>query len=809
MTGVLSGLEVLDLTRGIAGPMTTMLLADHGARVTRILPPDGDPLAGQNGYRVWQRGKAALTLDLKQERDHQRFLELADAADVVIESFTPGVTERLGIDYATLSARNPGLVYTSITGYGRDRPDSLRPAYDALVAARTGLQWEQRGWPEGTEYHMSRQEGFAPDLEVPQDWLQGPDREGPIFSASSWPSLGAFFAATLGTNAALRARGLSGRGQHVETSLLQGAIAAGWGVWQRFEDPDAPGLASWVFSQRGPKGHFRCADGRWIHHWVPNPRFVIGASEAAEGAERLTVHEDPDRFGMGVEELLVMMHYQEDMAQRFARFSSDYWLETSAAAKVSLQRPRPVEEALTDPLLLKDGCVIELEDPELGPIRQVGTVYTLSACPAPITGKVPEPAETPFFAAPSTSVQRHGGGTGPLAGVRVLDFGVAVAGPYGTALLSDLGADVIKVSAPYDGYWHSCNISFSANRGKRSIALDLKNPASRDIIRRLVESCDIVQHNIRREAAARLGIDYESLKAFNPQLIYCHTRGFEKGERDPLPGNDQNGACLGGIEYEDGAMHSGGKPIWALTSFGDTGNGFLSAIAMVQALIHRDRTGEGQELDTSIIYAALLNTSANFAFPNGDSSPERPRLDREQLGFSALYRLYETQDGWLCLAVPSEKEWRALAEVMGLDDTGGGSRFATREQRLENDSELIALLTERFRERDAKAWFAALDAAGVPCEISDPEYPLVMHDDPDMQRRGWVARTQHRFVGWIDQPGVCVNFSDTPGAVQGPPLIAGDDSREVLTELGYAPAEVERLLGERVAFEPGETSQAA
>ena len=401
MTGVLSGLEVLDLTRGIAGPMTTMLLADHGARVTRILPPGGDPLAGQNGYRVWQRGKGSLTLDLKDDGDRRRFLEMADAADVVIESFTPGVTDRLGIDYATLSARNPGLVYTSITGYGRDNPHSLRPAYDALVSARTGLQWEQRGWPEGTEYHMSRQEGFAPDLEVPQEWLQGPDREGPVFSSSAWPSLGACFAATLGTNAALRARGLSGKGQHVETSLLQGALAAGWAVWQRFEDPDAPGLAAWVFGQRSPKGQFRCADGRWIHHWVPNPRFVIGASETAEDAERLNVHEDPDRFGMGNEELLVMLHYQEDMAERFARFSSDYWLKTSAAAKVSLQPVRSVEEALTDPLLVKDGCVIELADPELGPIRQVGTIYTLSACPSPITGEVPAAAEKPFFETPS------------------------------------------------------------------------------------------------------------------------------------------------------------------------------------------------------------------------------------------------------------------------------------------------------------------------------------------------------------------------------------------------------------------------
>lgn len=804
MAAVLNGLEVLDLTGGIAGPMTTMLLADHGARVTRIVAPGGKDAPHPNGYRVWNRGKDEIVLDLEIAADRARFLELADSADVVIESFTPGETTRLGIDYATLSARNPGLVYTSITGYGRDTPHAMRPAHDALVAARTGLQWEQRGWPEGSEYHMARQEGFAPDLELPRDWLQGPLRDGPVFSASSWPSLGACFAATLGTSAALRARGLSGKGQHVETSLMQGAIAAGWMVWQRFEKPDTPNFATWVFSSRSPKGQFECADGRWVHHWVPNPRFVLGASETAEDTENLNVHEDPDRFGTGFEELLVMMHYQEDLAERFSRFGSDFWLKASAEAKVALQVCRPVEEALTDPLLVKDGCVIELDDPELGPIRQVGVTYTLSACPAPITGKLPEKAATPYFdetpltvASAKAAARGTGAGKGPLAGVRVLDFGVAVAGPYGTQLLSDLGADVIKVGTPYDGYWHGCSIAFACNRGKRSIALDLKKPESKEIVRRLVASCDIVQHNIRRDAAARIGIDYESLKAINPQLIYCHTRGFEQGERDPLPGNDQTGACLAGVEYEDGAIHNGGKPIWALTSLGDTGNGFLSAIGMVQALMHRDRTGEGQFVDTSIIYAALLNTSAHFAFPNGDSSPDRQRLNRDQSGFSALHRLYETSAGWICIVV-GDADWQALAGAMGITDP----QFATAAGRAEHDEALTALLAGQFSGRDAKAWFELLDAAGVPCEISDPEFALDMHDDPDLSARGWVARTQHRTIGQIDQPGLCVDFSDTPGAVQGPPLISGDNSRDLLAELGFTPDEIERLVADKIVFEP-------
>ena len=140
--GILTGLKVLDLTWGISGPVTAMLLADHGAAVTKIEPPGGDPFRSLSGYQVWHRGKRSAVLDLKAAEDRDRFLALAAAADVVIESFSPGVTTRLGIDYDTLAASNPRLVYCSITGYGSDGKHADRPAIDALVAARTGHQWE-------------------------------------------------------------------------------------------------------------------------------------------------------------------------------------------------------------------------------------------------------------------------------------------------------------------------------------------------------------------------------------------------------------------------------------------------------------------------------------------------------------------------------------------------------------------------------------------------------------------------------------------------------------------------------------------
>src|SRR6201999_456750 len=160
------------------------------------------------------------------------------------------------------------------------------------------------------------------------------------------------------------------------------------------------------------------------------------------------------------------------------------------------------------------------------------------------------------------------------------------------------------------------------------------------------------------------------------RLIYCHTRGFETGPRGGLPGNDQTGACLAGVQWEDGGMFAGGKPLWSFTSLGDTGNGFLSAIAILQALYHRDRTGEGQFCDTSIVNAHLLNSSYAVARPDGTGF-ERPHIDGQQLGYCATNRLYETRDGWLCVVIVSDPEWSRFCGALGLPALAADARFAT------------------------------------------------------------------------------------------------------------------------------------
>jgi crotonobetainyl-CoA:carnitine CoA-transferase CaiB-like acyl-CoA transferase len=274
---------------------------------------------------------------------------------------------------------------------------------------------------------------------------------------------------------------------------------------------------------------------------------------------------------------------------------------------------------------------------------------------------------------------------------------------------------------------------------------------------------------MRYGAVERLGLDYATLSKEFPRLIYCHTRGFEKGPRMGHPGNDQTGACLAGIQHEDGAVGKGGKPIWSLTSLGDTGNGFLSAIGIMNALMERERTGKGQFVDTSIVNACLLNTSYAVATPEG-KAVDRPRIDKMQTGFSPYYRLYETADGWVQVAAVTE------AARAAFDAATGGDPEA------------------RAREQNAAAWVAALAAAGVDAEVSDDKASLTLFDNGLYRERGWTVVNQDKAVGKLEQVGHTFTLSETPGVFQGPPIVVGADSAEILTEMGYSDAEIDDLF---------------
>jgi crotonobetainyl-CoA:carnitine CoA-transferase CaiB-like acyl-CoA transferase len=378
--------------------------------------------------------------------------------------------------------------------------------------------------------------------------------------------------------------------------------------------------------------------------------------------------------------------------------------------------------------------------------------------------------------------------------VTVLDLGLAVAGPFGTQVLAQLGARVIKVTMMRDKFWFSNHIAMCCNRDKESITLNLKDPEAMTVLRKLVEGADVVQHNMRYDAAERLGVDYETLRQGNPRLIYCHTLGHEQGPRQAQPGNDQTGAALAGTTWLDGGLDNGGRPVWSGTSLGDTGNGYLSALGIIQALYDRDRSGEGQFVRTSILYAQLLNASMAWVSPDGQTAAARPRLDASGFGWSALYRLYETTSGHLCIAALSSATWDALCRAIGKPELASDPRFSSAADRRAHDDELAVELGAAFGGRSARDWFEVLDAAGVPCEVSDPGYPVRLFADADAERRQLTASFQHRVVGTMKVGGLSFQLSGTPGVLKGGPLWPGQDTKVILAELGYSSEEIAKLI---------------
>jgi len=797
--------------------MTSMLLADSGADVLRIEAgeaPEVDPVA----YRVWHRGKRSIALDLRSSGQREILRKLAAAADVLIESFPPAKAAEFEVDAAALAARNTRLVSCSIAGY---RQDDERPAYDALVAARTGLQWEQRGVLGTAVNRISGAPVPMPDIEVPDLPASRFDREGPVFVRSMWPSVGAACLATAGISAALRAREVTGRGDHVETSLLRGAMAAAGPTWQRAERADAPGFWMWVTDRRAPEGLFECADGRWVHFWTIRPTLVLEAA----GGDRLIIDGPKDNvrsgdgvhIGMEAEDLVVVYYYHGLLREAFRKFPSDQWVAFGAARDLGIALVRSPEEAFGDAALLEHGCVVEVTDPGLGPVRHAGVLLEFSRTPGAVRGPAPRPGEHTAAvlaaldsaapaASPAPRSEPEPGPPlprGPLHGIRVLDLGLGVAGPWGGRVLADLGADVIKVHARHDGYWARTHMGLATNWGKRSIALNLKDPAAREVLGRLLETADVVAHNMRPGAAERLGIGYEQLRDRFPRLIYCHTRGFEDGPRSTRPGTDQTANALAGTEYEDGACRLGVPPLWSRVNLGDTGNGYLWAIAVMQALYHRERTGRGQKVGTAIINAALLLTSYALTLADGTAVP-RPQVDAGQRGLSALHGLYRlADDEWACVAALTDDAWSMLCAATGATALPDDPRFATASARQGHDAELRAALEPVFARWTAADLAAVAGKNGLPCEIVSRTYSTELFDDPGIRRRGWIATADVDGVGRLEQPGLLVDLARNPGGVVRGPCMAGEHTRAILAELGYDGQAVASLEESRAVLATG------
>ncbi|HEV8662973.1 MAG TPA: CoA transferase [Candidatus Methylomirabilis sp.] len=386
----------------------------------------------------------------------------------------------------------------------------------------------------------------------------------------------------------------------------------------------------------------------------------------------------------------------------------------------------------------------------------------------------------------------------PLEGMVVLDATQIMAGPFCTLLLADMGADVIKVERPDGGddtrrmgppFIAGESAAFLAmNRNKRSLALDLKREEGKDLFRRLARRADVLVENFRPGTMEKLGLGYEALHEIHPGIIYCSVSGFGRTGPYRLRGGfDLVAQGMSGLISCTG--HPGGPPTKVGVPISDLNAGMYAAYGVLCAYIHRLRTGRGQLVDTSLLEGAIAYTfweSAIF-FATGEN-PE-PMGSAHRL--NAPYQVFRTKDGSLSVGAATQGTWEMLCQAIGRPDLSADPRFRENAARIAHYQELAAILEEVFQQDTTTHWLRRLEEAGVP---AGPIYTLAeVYADPHVRAREMAVEVEHPVAGRVQNIGIPVKLSGTPGRIARPAPTLGQHTDEVLAWLGVEKAAIARL----------------
>lgn len=739
---ILDGVRVLDLAEGLAGSVAAMQLAEAGADVAKIEPPQGARGRDEAGFAVWNRSKHSVVLDVDDVSDRSQLDLLAAAADVLIHDYVPSRARALGLDDESLGRRFPHLIVASIGGFPAGHPEAETPVEDTLVLAASGIMDEQ----------------------------QPVRRDGPCYTRFPLGSWGAAYLALNGIMARLIVLRRGGAPGPVRTSLLQGAFAPVAMHWYEAETP-TPALALGMPKDAAGGTLAECADGVWLH-LMSNPDVAPLMTQALK-----------ERLGGAFEEPVKSKTYPnwELNVEIFKTRPSAEWLEDLWGSDVAVQPAVAMGEIYFDQQAQANDYVITVEDPTWGRTRQPGHPASVTPAmrvtsPAPRVGQhtaqVIQRWDEPRPQALAENRLRY-----PLEGIRVLDFGNFLAGPLAPQQLSDLGADVIKVEATTGDQMRQTEWAFTGcQRGKRSLALQLKDPKSREVLRRLVASADVLHHNLRMPAALRLGLGYEEMRAINPRLIYCHVSAYgPRGPRKDWPGYDQLFQASCGWEYEGAG--TGNPPMWHRYGMMDHQCAMASLYATLLGVYHREATGEGQFVASSLLGACVLTCSETIVLPNGELAPYR-KLDGQQMGVAPDNRLYVCRDGWVAVVARTEQAFAALRS------------FA--DAKAERDFE------GAFAQLTVDEALARMRDAGVCAAPVRLDQRRAFFASDLMREQKLFAEYPHPEYGEFRQIGALWNFSNLDVQLHRAPPVLGQHTREVLAEVGYDAAAIDSLVSDEV-----------
>ena len=384
-----------------------------------------------------------------------------------------------------------------------------------------------------------------------------------------------------------------------------------------------------------------------------------------------------------------------------------------------------------------------------------------------------------------------------LDGMRIADFTTMVNGPFATMLLSDMGADVIKIEPPDGDPWRFIGGGFMvSNRGKRSMALDLKKSEAMEIARKLIATSDFLVENARWGVWHRLGLDYESVVKIKPDIIYISILGHgSKGPYSSLPAYDPILQSRSGQMVGQGGL--GKPPVFHRMIINDQSGPMLGAYGAMLALLVRARTGKGQHIETSLTNASIAMQSGSFMDYPG--MVHKYQGGEDIMGLSATHRHYQTgNDRWLFVLCPHDEHWVGLCQTMDLENLLSDTRFKTPENRAENDGALVEILSDAFRTRPSAHWIAALRQADVPVALGQTVGEVI--DDPHFLQSEVFDFGQHSEYGEVQVVGVTPRFSEMSGIIRRPAPLLGEHTKEILIELDYAKNDIAELISNKIAF---------
>lgn len=786
MNQPLSGLRILDLSRGPAAGLSTMILADFGAEILVInRPGKADPLSDSPSAPMWNRGKKQISLDLDATEDFETFESLCAGADVLVSNWRPAALKRKALNFESVTTRHPHLIFCHITGFGTSGPLANLPGYEHVAAALAG-----------------RMNTFAGIV----------DRDGPVFSALQVATYACSQFATSGILAAILQRDETGKGRLVETSLLQGLLPYEQGpmIGRQFESllgnvygagpGNEPPMPSLYYHPA------QAGDGKWLQFGNLLPHLFDNFLMVTD---LIDVIADPDWNGAQMT-LPREKHeaFRERMLLRIQERPAADWIndciENGGVVATTYQT---TQQALTDPDIVANGHATLATDGS----TQLGPIARLTKTPG-LVGEPISSGESTAIAwkksprsTPTTSNEEL-----PLAGIKIVEIATIIAAPLGACFLSDMGAEVIKIEQiggdPYRGLAKGIG-SARVNAGKQSISVNLKSEAGRKIVLDLAKDADVLIHNYRPGVPERLGFGYEQVAAINPRLIYLQSNGYgpdgpgsQRPSTHPIPG-----AAMGGVMYQMGGrvpeelQDIEHLKLWTRRMMRanevnpDPNTAMAVQTSVMLGLVARQRTGKGQQVLMDMFGA---NAWANFDdFVAYEGKAPRPMLDELGHGLSSSYRLYPCADNqWIFLALIHENE------KIRFGDTLESRNITCPDLTALNNDALGEFLKSLFLTDTADTWQAIFVSRDIACVRAGGVSPVDFWlTDEQVSETSLTQTVTHPLWGEYQRHGAGVTFGGAQPTLSPPPF-AGQHNTSILSGHGYSDKDIDKLSAEGVIW---------